>query len=192
MAFAPILKVPRPTRKPQSEPPPEKNPETSAVRVIAAAVSREEVVELDVAPDAEPKSVPPPLPRQASASPPAPAPAPAPTPAPALAPAPTPTPTARPRVVSVGTAMDMAFLRDLTRKDDAWETGSLPRITEDRLALKMTDEVRLRRAHLAKYVRGVVAACAAVCVIAILRVAITAATTPTIPHSTTAMTPTPR
>jgi hypothetical protein len=36
-------------------------------------------------------------------------------------------------------------------------------------ARKMSDEVRLRRAHLAKYVKGVVSACVVVCMIALVR-----------------------
>ncbi len=73
---------------------------------------------------------------------------------------------------SIGREMDAEFLR---AEAESWESHSFPRVTDPYAALKLTDEARFRRAHLAKYVKAVVGACALVCAAAFVRVAVGAA-----------------
>jgi hypothetical protein len=77
------------------------------------------------------------------------------------------------QVPSPGVEIDVAFVR---AEALAWESGSFERLTDGRAALKMTDEARLRRAHLTKYVKGVVGACALLCMAAFVRIAVGAVT----------------
>jgi hypothetical protein len=86
---------------------------------------------------------------------------------PAEVPKTVPTPGQLQAAPSVASVMGTAPPREVARDCAAWDTSSLSPITVDtRFALKMTDEARLRRAYLAKYVKGVVAACAMLCVVA--------------------------
>ena len=71
---------------------------------------------------------------------------------------------------SVGRALGAAFSRLAANDCVPWEPSSLvPITTDERAAFKMTDEARLRREHLAKYVKAVVAACVMLCVVAAAR-----------------------
>jgi hypothetical protein len=72
-----------------------------------------------------------------------------------------------------------AFRREAANDCVAWEPSSLsPITTGERFALKMTDEARLRRAYLARYVKAVVAGCAMLCVVAAVRWGVRAASEP--------------
>ena len=77
---------------------------------------------------------------------------------------------------SVGSALGTAFRRVAANDCVPWEPSSLvPITTNERAAFKMTDEARLRREHLAKYVKAVVAACVMLCVMAAVRRGMSAA-----------------
>jgi hypothetical protein len=93
------------------------------------------------------------VPRKAASSPPPP------PPPRASAPPPVPAPPA---------ALEEAMLRDSM----SWEADLEMPPADARLLQKSSETARLRRAQLARYVRGVVIGCAALCVIALVRVAI--------------------
>ena len=74
------------------------------------------------------------------------------------------------REVPVPILQPSVFGREAANDCVPWEPSLIvPITTGERTALKMTDEARMRRAHLAKYVKAVVAACAMLCVAAVVR-----------------------
>jgi hypothetical protein len=172
--------------------------EPKAAEPVEAKAAEAVEVELDIAPDPEPqpaKSLPPPLPsgprlvpESSSACSPPPESSPssaAPIPLVQLrvaTPEPSPVPVQRPPAQSIGRDMDAAFLREAANDSVAWESASLTddddEIADERIAFKMTDEARLRRAHLAKYVKAVVAGCALLCVAAVVRLGVGTASEP--------------
>jgi hypothetical protein len=118
---------------------------------LVQAAGGNQVVEIDAEPDLE-KTAPPPLPPYA--------------PAPRTAP---PVVIEPPAKAPCSRAAVAPWGEEDAGEDEPWEAHSLSPITNDRMVFKMSEQARLRRAHLAKYVKGIVAACSIVCVAALLR-----------------------
>lgn len=94
-------------------------------------------------------------------------------------------PLVRPKAPSIGAEMDEAFAREDFAIEERGPRLSLSEI-DAHVALKMSDEMKLRRAHLAKYVKGVVTVCVAVCMLAVVRKGAFSASEPSPPPATAA------